>query len=30
MTWLQLCLVMELGMMIGGGRLGMMAGVQLE
>ena len=27
MIWLQLCLVMELGVMIGGGRLGMMAGV---
>ena len=27
MTWLPLCLVMELGMMIGGGRLGMMVGV---
>ena len=26
MTWLQLCLVMELGMMIAGGRLGMMVG----
>ena len=27
MTWLELCLVMELGMMIGGGRPGMMVGV---
>ena len=27
MTWLPLCVVMELGMMIGGGRLGMMVGV---
>ena len=29
MTWTPLCLVMELGMMIGGGRLGMMAGVMV-
>ena len=29
MTWLPLCLVMELGMMIGGGRLGMMVGVMV-
>ena len=29
-TWSQLCLVMEPGVMIGGGRLGMMVGAMLE